>query len=177
MSTRYQQLVLGLGQHEGSRLPSLVITGNFEDSGFDTWEEAVTHFRDCLVEVIREKALLAELSGCEYCTARVSSESERYCCKCGKRLPEEDDEDRNAEAAALFREWFDTELHQFTDHESMENLGWHVGTCMEPGGFVQIEAFDELLSEWDTLGDQRFETLLNRECVRLGEATIQMRST
>jgi hypothetical protein len=162
----YQQFLLGLGAHEDARLPFLVIVGNFEDGGFNTWQEAVTHFRDCLVELVNEEES-EEAAGCLHCVNLVLSEEDTYCRKCGRQLPDQVVVDIDAKVTALFRSWFDLGMHEFHDWSTMSENGWEIGTNLEAGPLVQIHNFDRLLNTWTAYGEGRFQVAIEDELVKV----------
>jgi hypothetical protein len=152
MKVNYFQLFLGLGTYESSRVSIISVTSNIE-GGFDTWQEAIIHFRQAIVSVIQLR--MEEKQSCFRC--KEMPVAAKFCDQCGKPiwlLPVSDTQSINLEAAAWFREWFDLEAHQFSDFDVLEEAGWKVGGFVDtdsdiPVGWVEVSGFDRLLELWD----------------------------
>jgi hypothetical protein len=177
MARSYQQLYLGCGTYEGSKITLLAVAAVAHD-GFPTWQEAVTHFRACLIEVVK---LRGEAEGCheavcERCIGVTSTETAKFCQLCGSKLPSQDGHDLDSEAAAMFISWFETELHEFQEWDELSAMGWEVSNVTS-GGFVVLEGFNELLENWNSPEeyegpDRNGDRFWNTELVQTGEQTL-----
>lgn len=139
----YRQLFLSCGYAETTRLTTLAVSCNH--NGFQTWKEAIVAFRQSLLMVVQQQAVD---EGCKKCRGSTQELETRYCSWCGRRLSS-DQRNYHEEVTALFREWFDTELHAFRDWDLLSEDSWDVGAITSNGDFVTIHEFDRLLQEWD----------------------------
>jgi hypothetical protein len=144
---RFSQLYLGTGRHEDQRLPMLSFA--FNGKGFASWLDAVTHFRNCLVQIVKKK--LDNKDGCFECAKQMASHPVLFCSHCGRKLLDESELDLNTETSSLFQSWFDTEMHEFREWDELEQLGW-LTSAEVSGGFVRIIGFDRHLADWDEEG-------------------------
>ena len=165
MKVTYSQLFLGLGTYESSRVSTILVTSL--DGGSDTWQEAITNFRQVIMNICRLRLDEKSVS-CSRC--KKMPIGAKFCDQCGKPIIEFRSESICVEAAALFREWFDLETHQFDDFDLLEESGWQIGIHADsddvsPVGWVEVDGFDQLLESWD-------DTELSSVDVRTGTFTV-----
>lgn len=172
MDRVYTQLYLGCGTYEGASLTDIPISGYFEEGGFSTWREALEHFRDCLIDLVKEKQN-KEKNVCNICADLVNTNETKFCYACGHKLLSEKNKTNNLniESAELFRSWFSTQLHEFGDEwQMLESAGWNVGQRTS-GGFISISGFDQILENWDNEDEWRNnDRFWNMDLIQTGES-------
>ena len=120
LPVRYHQLILRLGVYESSRISQVSVTTNIE-GGFESWQEAIVHFRQVLIAVA--KSNLNQAIKCYRCPLMDSVA--KFCDQCGKLLSKSDDP-TNSDITQMFREFFEMENQQIGD-EVFEESGWLAG--------------------------------------------------
>lgn len=140
-----QTLILGCGTYEGGRVPEILVGGQFQD-GFDTVRGALGHFRRCMTLLVEDKIQKDESGTCSYCSKKHATPLDRYCSFCGRRLRRE--HDMYEDTSALFQEFFERELHEFTEWEALANFGWNVN-WISKGRYVRVDGFDQMLANWE----------------------------
>ena len=150
MTRTYQNLILGLRTHESSAATEILVGGNF-DVGFDTPREALEHFQESLMVLVKEEeemelARLIKVEACPKC----KQDNDEFCRFCGRRF-EGPQLDLNTMAAAKFADWFQQQLHELEDWEGLSQYGWNLG-WISRGGFVKLDGFEGYLEGWNPEG-------------------------
>lgn len=150
MARKYQNLILGRGTYESSAVTELLVGGEFED-GFDTPREALEHFQETLMVLVKGLATQEESEGvCAHCERRNHTPYDRFCGFCGRKL-KNPERDLGAEASARFAGWFCLDTHELVDWEELAGCGWNIG-WLSKGGFVRLDGFEGWLENWDPEG-------------------------
>jgi len=150
----YQNLILGIGHDESADVCEILVAGSFEEGGWDTPREALTHFRECLALLVKESVEEEENEGvCAHCSRQNATPLDRYCGSCGRKLKGRE-LNLNAETAQRFRDWFGSQLHEFRDWEALADQGWEVGGRLAPGGFIRVSGFEQMLEDWEPNWDK-----------------------